>query len=206
MPRLVMLGGGGAAGAVGAFEAAGCDVTLLASPAAPALRDLDRSGKRYILVHVGDDDGEAEGSYVRAHHRIQEGEAPALAERLRPRERKLVRCLAFGYKRGMPEEASVVVDTRFLDNPYWVEDLRPLDGRDSAVRDYVLAQEAAGELLDRLESDLAWLLPRYQRDEVTVALGCTGGRHRSVAMAAELARRLEGTEGLDVSFEARDLD
>jgi hypothetical protein len=206
MARLVMLAGTGAAGAAGVFEAVGCEVTVLPSPAATALRELDRTGQRYVLVHVGDDDGEPEGSYERAHHRIQEGEVGALAERLRPRQRKLVRCLAFGYKRGMPEEASVVVDTRFLDNPYWVEDLRPLDGRDARVSDYVLAQEAAGELLDRLESDLGWLLPRYQRDEITVALGCTGGRHRSVAMAAELARRLGGREELEVQFEARDLD
>ncbi|HEX4214643.1 MAG TPA: RNase adapter RapZ [Candidatus Dormibacteraeota bacterium] len=206
MPRQVMLGGEGAAGAAGAFQAVGCEVTVLGSPSAVALRELDRAGRRYVLVHVGDDDGESEGSYERAHHRIQEAEAAALAERLRPRDRKLVRCLAFGYKQGMPEEASVVVDTRFLDNPYWVEELRPLDGRDAPVSDYVLAQEQAVELLDRLESDLSWLLPRYQRDEITVALGCTGGRHRSVAMAAELARRLGVHDGLDVRFEARDLD
>jgi hypothetical protein len=206
MPRLVTLGGAGAAGAAGAFRAVGCEVAVLDSPSAAALRELDRAGRRYVLIHVGDDDGEPGGSYERAHHRIREAEAGSLAERLRPRERKLVRCLAFGYKQGMPEEASVVVDTRFLDNPYWVEELRPLDGRDARVSDYVLAQEAAGQLLDRLESDLAWLLPRYQRDEVTIALGCTGGRHRSVAMAAELARRLQDTDGLDVTFEARDLD
>lgn len=158
-----------------------------------------------MLVHVGADDGVAEGSFARAHHRIALKDAADLAERLRPRERRLVRCLAFGYKQGVPQDATWVVDVRFLENPYWVLELRPLDGRDDAVRDYVLGQPAATELMDRLESVLRWAIPHYQRDHLTIAFGCTGGHHRSVVLAQEMARRLQTLENAEVVFEARDL-
>jgi RNase adapter protein RapZ len=73
------------------------------------------------------------------------------------------------------------------------------------VRSFVLGQPAAMELLDRLESMLRWVAPRQQRNRMTVGIGCTGGRHRSVVMAAELARRLTDLQGFEVQFEARDL-
>ena len=213
--RLVVLGGPDRAGAVAAFAGAGCDVRVLGEPAAAELREADAQGVGYTLVHVGPDDGEPGGSFERAHHRTTLTEAQTLAERLRPRERPLVRCVAFGYQRGLPEDPTWLVDVRFLDNPYWVGELRPLTGKDEAVRRYVLDQPAAVELLDRLEADLRWALPRYRRDLLTVAFGCTGGRHRSVALAAEMASRLAGHDGdqgdrgdggWDVKFEARDLD
>ena len=94
---------------------------------------------------------------------------------------------------------------RFLDNPYWVEELLGQDGRDEAVRAYVLGQPAAVELMNRLESVLRWALPLYQRDDLTVAFGCTGGRHRSVVLAEEMARRLSRLQNVDITFEARDL-
>jgi hypothetical protein len=217
-PRLVLLGGPDRARAASAFTDAGCDARVLGEHAPAELRAADARGERYTLVHVGADDGEAGGSFERAHHRTTLAGAPALAERLRPRERPEVRCLAFGYQQGVPEEPTWLVDVRFLDNPYWVDELRPLTGRDEAVRRYVLDQPAAVELLDRLEADLRWALPRYGRDHLTVAFGCTGGRHRSVALAAEMARRLagrqdgpqdgqqDGPDGWDVVFEARELD
>ena len=99
--------------------------------------------------------------------------------------------------------------TRFLDNPYWVPELRPLDGRDAPVRDHVLGQPAAGALLDGLEATVVPILPAYAergRTELTVAFGCTGGRHRSVALAAEFARRLDRVEGIDVECRLRDLE
>jgi hypothetical protein len=203
--RRVEIGGPDAEAAAEHFRAAGLEVEVLAGGGAARLRELDAGGVKYLLVHVGAADGEAGGSHERAHHRIALPEAAGLAERVRPRERKLVRCLAFGYKNGVPGDATWVVDARFLDNPYWVEELRDLDGRADAVRRYVLDQPAAGELLDRLEPVLRWAIPLYQRDELTIAFGCTGGRHRSVVLAEEMARRLaRDLQGVDVAFEARE--
>jgi UPF0042 nucleotide-binding protein len=101
--------------------------------------------------------------------------------------------LSFGYKNGLPLDADLVFDCRFLPNPHWVDELRPLTGLDGPVRDYVLGQPAAGRFLDNLETMLDQLLPAYVAEGkayLTIALGCTGGRHRSVAIAEEIARRL----------------
>lgn len=203
--RPLVLAGPGAATVAAQFEAAGLEVRVLPAPGAAALRELDADGVRYLLVHVGADDGEAGGSHERAHHRVSVEEAPGLAARLRPRGRRLVTCLAFGYRHGMPEEATWLVDVRFLDNPFWVEDLRPLDGRDPAVAGFVLGQPAALELLDRLEATIRWSLPLYQRDHLVVAFGCTGGRHRSVAMAEAMAARLAAGGEVEVELRHREL-
>ena len=197
-----MIGGPGATSAAAAFRDAGCEVRVLRAPFAPALAALDEAGVRYHLVHVGGDDGEAGGSFERAHERIQVEEAAEVAERLRPFDRPRLRCLAFGYRAGVPVDPSWLVDVRFLDNPYWVPGLRELTGLDEPVRRYVLEQGPARELLDRLESDLRWAVPRYHRDRLTAAFGCTGGRHRSVVIAAEMARRLADLHGFEVRFEA----
>jgi hypothetical protein len=173
------------------------------------LKDADSQGIRYILVHVGSDDGRSGGSHDRAHHRVDIAQMRELAQQLRSRERMLVKCLAFGYKRGVPDGAAWVVDVRLLDNPYWVDELRPLDGRDARVREFVLNQPAARDLLDDLERTLSNALPHYRergRSQLIVAFGCTGGRHRSVVMAKEMAARLERIEGVDVEFDARDID
>lgn len=201
----MFVGGPDAGAAAAAFRAQGLDTTVCAAPAAEALRRADAAGTRYTLVHVGGDDGEPEGTYARAHHRVALGEAAALAAALKPRARPLVTCLAFGFQQGMPPQATWLVDVRFLDNPYWVPELRHLTGRDAAVAAHVLRQAPAGELLDRLEALVRWSLPLYQRDTVTLAFGCTGGRHRSVALAAEMARRLTRLDEVDVEFEAREL-
>jgi UPF0042 nucleotide-binding protein len=171
------------------------------------LREADARGIRYVLVHHGQDDGLAEGTYARAHHRVDAAQLPELARRLRSRERMLVTCLAFGYRNGIPEGSAWVVDTRFLDNPYWVPELKPLDGRDEPVREYVLGQPGAVRLLDGLQATVEPLLAEYRargRMELTIAFGCTGGRHRSVVLAAEMARRLACVEGIDVEFTARE--
>jgi len=102
------------------------------------------------------------------------------------------------------------VDVRFLDNPYWVPELRPLNGLDAPVRDFVLGQPAASALLDGLLGTLETVLDEYRRRgrmELTLAFGCTGGQHRSVAMAHELAERLRARRpDLDVEFRARELE
>jgi hypothetical protein len=180
----------------------------LTGRAPSALREADGQGLRYVLVHSGPDDAEPEGTYSRAHHRVQPAELPELAKRLRSRTRMELTCLAFAFKNGIPVESGWVVDTRFLDNPYWVPELKPLDGRDPRVREYVLGQPAAGCLLDGLETTLVPLLPDYRRQgrtELTIAFGCTGGQHRSVALAEEMARRLGALPEVDAVFRARDL-
>lgn len=101
--------------------------------------------------------------------------------------------ISFGYKFGLPMDADMVVDVRFLPNPYWVEELRDLNGMDEGVREYVIGREDTTEFLDRLLEMLLFLLPMYRRERkthLTVGVGCTGGRHRSVAITEELARRL----------------
>jgi UPF0042 nucleotide-binding protein len=105
----------------------------------------------------------------------------------------LVTVASFGFKYGLPLDADVVLDVRFLPNPHWVPGLRPKSGKDRAVRDYVLAQEATTAFMERVEALLEIALPGYVREGkhyLTVAIGCTGGRHRSVVLAEELGRWL----------------
>jgi RNase adapter protein RapZ len=100
---------------------------------------------------------------------------------------------SFGFKHGLPLDADIVMDLRFLPNPHWEPDLRPLTGHDPKVRDYVLETAVGSEFVDRFDELLAMLVPQYQaegRSYLTVAVGCTGGRHRSVAVAEELAARM----------------
>jgi RNase adapter protein RapZ len=114
---------------------------------------------------------------------------------------------SFGFKHGMPIDADIVMDVRFLPNPHWDDTLRPLTGHDPAVRDFVLERADASEFLDHFEGLLAPLLPAYQlegKSYLTVAIGCTGGRHRSVAVAEEIAGRLRA-RGFSVRTGHRDL-
>src|SRR4029077_10646015 len=184
-------------------------VLALTGDSAVVLKDADSRGIRYVLVHVGSDDGKRGGSHDRAHHRVDIAQLRELAQQLRSRERMLITCLAFGYKRGIPDGAAWVVDVRLLDNPYWVDELRPLDGRDARVREFVITQPAARDLLDNLERTLRAAIPHYRergRSQLVVAFGCTGGRHRSVAMAKEMAGRLGNFENGDVGVVPRGVD
>jgi UPF0042 nucleotide-binding protein len=116
--------------------------------------------------------------------------------------------LSFGYKHGLPLDADVVFDCRFLPNPHWVDELRPLTGLDEPVRDYVLEQSAAREFLANVETMLTQLLPAYVAEGkayLTIALGCTGGRHRSVVIAEEITRLLR-RHGLRAGVLHRDVD
>lgn len=204
---MIYVGGSEAEAAVSLLQAAGIrGVVALGPDQAEELRRADAAGVKYALVHVGVDDGIPGGSFDRAHHRVPYDRLPELAERLKPRSRPLVTCLAFAYKNGLPQDATWLVDVRFLDNPYWVPELRDLTGLHPEVADYVLRQPAAAELMQRLESALRWAIPLYQRDHLVIAFGCTGGRHRSVALAAEMARRLAEIDSVDVEFLSRDLE
>ena len=115
--------------------------------------------------------------------------------------------ISFGYKYGLPVDADLVVDCRFLPNPHWVPELRPMTGKDEPVRDYVMAQDGAGEFLDAYGRLLRVIGDGYQREGkryATIAVGCTGGKHRSVAMAEEIARRLSES-GVGTTVVHRDL-
>ena len=114
---------------------------------------------------------------------------------------------SFGFKHGLPLDADMVLDVRFLPNPHWDEGLRPLTGHDPAVSDYVLETSSGSDFVDRIHDLLSSLLPQYEsegRSYLTVAIGCTGGRHRSVAVAEELAGRLR-SDGVAVRAAHRDL-
>jgi UPF0042 nucleotide-binding protein len=104
-----------------------------------------------------------------------------------------VSVVSFGFKHGVPIDVDMVLDVRFLPNPHWDENLRPLSGLDDAVRDFVMQQEPSQEFLSRVQSLLELVLPAYVqegRSYLTLGIGCTGGRHRSVAMVQEISRRL----------------
>lgn len=115
--------------------------------------------------------------------------------------------VSFGYKYGLPVDSDVVVDCRFLPNPHWVEELRPFTGREAPVREYVLSQPDAEPFIRGFTNLLESLIPGYMREGrryLTLAVGCTGGKHRSVAVAEELGARLT-TPGVEVRVTHRDL-
>src|SRR5499433_4427538 len=118
-----------------------------------------------------------------------------------------VHVVSFGYKYGLPVDADLVADCRFLPNPRWVEALAPLTGQDDEVRDYVLKQLGAADFLDSYLAALRVTLAGYERQGtkyVTLAIGCTGGKHRSVVMAEHIAEQLKET-GLGIQVVHRDL-
>ncbi len=119
-----------------------------------------------------------------------------------------VTILSFGHKYGVPTDADLVADARFLPNPFWDPSLKSLTGRDAKVVDYVLAQPGAVEFIDGYAAALAPVFAGYQRENkhhATIAVGCTGGKHRSVAIAEELATRLRELPGVAVTVKHRDL-
>jgi UPF0042 nucleotide-binding protein len=122
-------------------------------------------------------------------------------------DRPVITIASFAFARGISRTADLVFDLRFLPNPHWVDELRPLTGKDQPVRDYLAADPAWGETMDRIEALLIDWIPRYWaagKSYVTVAFGCTGGRHRSVAAAAEMAERLQRS-GFAPNVRHRDL-
>ena len=117
--------------------------------------------------------------------------------------------LSFGFKYGIPEDADLVFDVRFLPNPYYVEDLRPLTGEDQVIRDFVMQGGTGQAFLAKLYDLIDFLLPNYIREgknQLVVAVGCTGGKHRSVAMANALYGHLSGHKTYGIKIEHRDID
>ena len=132
-----------------------------------------------------------------------------VAEALESDERVAIRLTSFGYKHGIPLEADLVFDVRAAANPHWVPELRPLDGRSPEISNYVLGDPIGASLLQSVETYLAASVPAYLADgrgRLSVAIGCTGGRHRSVAIVEALARRLPAIAGsAPIVVEHRDL-
>ncbi|NNF64321.1 MAG: RNase adapter RapZ [Acidimicrobiia bacterium] len=126
---------------------------------------------------------------------------------VQPRQMR-VDIVSFGFKRGLPRVLDLLFDVRFLPNPHWDPQLRPQTGLDQPVREYVLHQDDAKPFMEQTSQMLEFLIPRYMAEGkayLTIGIGCTGGRHRSVAIATALAEQLE-TKGLPVSVSHRDLE
>lgn len=120
-----------------------------------------------------------------------------------------VSLLSFGYKFGLPDDADIVLDSRFLPNPHWVPELRSLCGLDEAVGRHVLGLDGAAHFLDEVVGLVRFLGPRFlseQKPRLVLAIGCTGGRHRSVVLVEELARRLQDDPGMVTSVSHRDIE
>ncbi|HIY54852.1 MAG TPA: RNase adapter RapZ [Candidatus Dorea merdavium] len=116
--------------------------------------------------------------------------------------------LSFGFKYGIPSDADLVFDVRFLPNPYYVDELRPMSGNDPEVRDYVMSNEKAGEFLDKLTDLLEFLIPNYiieGKTQLVIGIGCTGGKHRSVTLANALFARISQAESYGIRIEHRDI-
>jgi RNase adapter protein RapZ len=119
-----------------------------------------------------------------------------------------VNVVSFGYKHGLPLDVDLVFDCRFLPNPHWIEELRPQTGLDAPVRDYVLSQPDARAFLTELDALLTLTMPGYEQEGkayLSIGVGCTGGRHRSVVVSEQLAERLRG-HGYHVSVHHRDVE
>lgn len=125
------------------------------------------------------------------------------------KKRQHVTVQSFGFKHGAPRDADIVVDVRFLPNPFWEPELRPFRGTDKPVSDFVLRQPGAEPFISNFVEMLGNMTAGYRREGknfITVGVGCTGGHHRSVAVSEEIARRLAEQDGLDVSVNHRDIN
>ncbi len=177
-------------------------------PLAPADRVIEGIRKERIMMESlrGDADLILDTSDLTPHE-LRDKIRDAFAEA--PPESSLqVSLISFGYKYGTPRDADLVIDIRFLPNPHWVDELRPLPGTDERVRTYVKGQQTYREFMRRLRSLLGFMVPGYVaegKSYLTVAIGCTGGRHRSIVVAEDLAGFFRD-KGLPVSVEHRDLD
>lgn len=127
----------------------------------------------------------------------------------KPSDTLSINIMSFGYKYGLPQGVDLVVDVRFLQNPYFIPELKPLSGLNKDVSDYVLTNEQAQTFLQKYFSLLDFLVPQYKaegKSYLTIAVGCTGGRHRSVAVATSVCRHLQEHDEKNISITHRDID
>ncbi|MFL5736426.1 MAG: RNase adapter RapZ [Actinomycetota bacterium] len=177
-------------------------------PLAPADRVVEGIRKERLMMESlrGDADLVLDTSNLTPHD-LRERIRDAFSE-TPPEEALQISLVSFGFKYGAPRDADLVLDVRFLPNPHWVDDLRPLPGSDDRVIHYVREQRMYREFMRRLRSLLGYIVPGYVAEGkayLTVAVGCTGGRHRSVVVVDELARFFT-SRNLAVSIEHRDLE
>jgi len=185
------------------------EATRRRHPLAPADRVVEGIRKERIMMESlrGEADLIMDTSGLTPHDlraRIRDAfsEAP-------PESGLQVSVMSFGYKHGTPRDADLVIDCRFLPNPHWIDDLRPLPGTDERVRTYVKGQQTYREFMRRLRSLLGFMVPGFVaegKSYLTVAVGCTGGRHRSVVIAEHLARIYERRDDLLVDVVHRDVE
>jgi UPF0042 nucleotide-binding protein len=184
------------------------EATRRRHPLAPADRVVEGIRKERTMMEGlrGDADLIIDTSGLTPHE-LRDRIRDAFAEA--PPEQSLqVSLVSFGYKYGAPRDADLVIDCRFLPNPHWVEDLRPLPGTDDRVRSYVRDQQQYREFLRRLRSLLGFMVPGFVaegKSYLTVGVGCTGGRHRSVVVVEDLAAFFR-EKGMPASVDHRDLD
>jgi RNase adapter protein RapZ len=177
-------------------------------PLAPADRVVEGIRKERLMMESlrGDADLIIDTSGLTPHD-LREKIRDAFAD-APPEESLQVSLISFGYKFGTPRDADLVFDVRFLTNPYWDPELRPLTGSEERVRSYVTGQDRYPQFLERLEALLALVVPGYVaegKSYLTIAVGCTGGRHRSVVVVDELAHFFR-ERGLPVSIDHRDVE
>lgn len=120
-----------------------------------------------------------------------------------------VTIMSFGFKYGIPQDSDLVFDVRFLPNPYYIDELKPLTGNNKEVREYVMGYKEADDFLDKLEEMLVFLLPNYTaegKNQLVVSIGCTGGKHRSVTLANAIYERMEKYKDYGFKLDHRDID
>ncbi len=187
-PLSAEAGGSGSEGALAVLDGVRVERERLAPLRARATRIIDTTStsvhdlRRILVAHFGPASGRA--------------------------TRMITRVVSFGFKYGTPVDADVVLDVRFLDNPYFVPLLREQSGLDEPVARHVLAAPEAEEFLERTRALLEYVMPRYEREGksyLTIAVGCTGGRHRSVVIAEALARGVSASVGTPISVVHRDV-
>jgi UPF0042 nucleotide-binding protein len=184
------------------------EATRRRHPLAPADRVVEGIRKERLMMESlrGDADLIIDSSGLTPHD-LRDRVRDAFADTA-PAAGLQVSLISFGYKYGAPRDADLVIDCRFLPNPHWVDELRPLPGTDDRVRTYVRGQQTYREFMRRLRSLLGFMTPGFVaegKSYLTVAVGCTGGRHRSVVIAEDLARFFRD-KGLPASVDHRDLD
>jgi UPF0042 nucleotide-binding protein len=184
------------------------EATRRRHPLAPADRVVEGIRKERLMMESlrGEADLIIDTSKLTPHE-LRERIQAAFAE-APPEESLQVSLISFGFKYGAPRDADLVIDVRFLPNPHWVDELRPLPGTDERVRTYVRGQQTYREFLRRLRALLGFMVPGFVaegKSYLTIAIGCTGGRHRSVVVAEDLAGFFRD-KGLQASVDHRDLD
>ena len=120
----------------------------------------------------------------------------------------MISVTSFGFKKGIPVDADLVFDVRFLPNPFYIDELKTLTGNDAPVRDYVMSFEESKVFMEKLEDMIRFLIPNYVKEgknQLVIAIGCTGGQHRSVTLANELYERLKGQGEYGIKIYHRDI-